>query len=268
MGLFRKTNDDEQDMYTAFIKTYSHGAGYENPVSNVDVFACVRIISHSMRQYELTNPNAEQALANLLLNGNAYYYDGVLLDPSQMTVDKIDMGIRGFKIKYTYQKRTLNNNKMLHLKYLSVDRVYGISPLFSLSTEITSAKRGLSAIKDFFMRSSFANGVLRIKDGRLNANAKREMKQRLASELTDTSGSGILVLDETIDFEQFKLDTSVFKLLEYHEFTSKQVAKAFGIPPHKFGAELVNSNDEIVEQTFQRDVISPLLAELRKMEGI
>src|SRR5699024_4099186 len=55
----------------------------------------------------------------------------------------------------------------------------------------------------------------------------------------DNAGK-VLVLDETMDFDKFEIDTEIVKLINTSQHSTAQVAKVFGIPLQKFGIESSN----------------------------
>lgn len=280
--------DVERDLYASFIKTYNGGLGVGDPLANADVFASMRILTTAFKsqQYEfdkaylnhlIKRPNSyqnfdafmDEVLFNLLLFGNSYVYnDKMNKELRVLEYSKVNVAVKESNsqriVKYTYKSDNgnvlvLNNEDVLHFKIYSDGGVLGRSPLTALQNELVSTRRGLAAIKDFFSRSTFSNGLLRIKEGKVSDETKQALKEGLAAELNNADGTGLFILDATMDFEVLPVDTSVFKLLEFHKYSSEQVRKVFGIPKSMFGEELVNSKDDIVYEQFVRTAVSPLL---------
>lgn len=280
--------DVEKDLYASFIKTYNGGLGAGDPLANADVFASMRILTTAFKsqKYEfdkaylnhlVKRPNGyqnfdtfmDEVLFNLLLFGNSYVYnDKANKELRVLEYSKVNVAVRESNsqrvVKYTYKSDNgntliLNNEDVLHFKIYSDGGILGRSPLTALQNELVSTRRGLAAIKDFFSRSTFSNGLLRIKEGKVSDETKQALKEGLAAELNNSDGTGLFILDATMDFEVLPVDTSVFKLLEFHKYSSEQVRKVFGIPKSMFGEELVNSKDDIVYDQFVRTAVSPLL---------
>lgn len=283
--------DVEKDLYASFIRTYSGGLGVGDPLSNADVFASMRILTTAFKAQDLEfdkaylnhlikKPNnyqnfdafMDEVLFNLLLFGNSYVYsDKENRELRVLEYSKVNVAVRESNsqrfIKYTYRSDNgniivLNSEDVLHFKIYSDGGVLGRSPLTALQNELVSTRRGLAAIKDYFSRSTFSNGLLRIKEGKISDEAKLALKEGLAAELNNADGTGMLILDATMDFEVLPVDTSVFKLLEFHQYSSEQVRKVFGIPKSMFGEELVNSKDDVVYDQFVNSTVSPLLEAL------
>lgn len=282
------TEQIEADLYAGFIKTYQGGLGVGDPMNNADVFASMRILTTAFKAQNLEfntaylnhlikRPNSyqnfdsfmDEVLFNLLLFGNCYVYnDKENRELRVLQYSKVNMAFKESNsqriVKYTFKSDNgntiiLNNDDVLHFKIYSDGGMLGRSPLTALQNELVSTRRGLSAIKDYFSRNSFLNGILRIKEGKIPDEAKESLKRGLAAELNNADGTGLFILDATMDFEVLPVDTSVFKILEFHKYSSEQVRKVFGIPKSMFGEELVNSKDDIVYDQFQRTAIVPLL---------
>lgn len=280
--------DIEQDLYASFIRTYTGGLGAGDPLNNADVFASMRILTTAFKSQKLEfdtdylnhlikRPNSyqnfdtfmDEVLFNLLLFGNSYIYnDKENKELRVLEYSKVNVAVRESNsqryVKYTYKSDNgntiiLNSEDVLHFKIYSDGGILGRSPLTALQNELVSTRRGLAAIKDFFSRNTFSNGLLRIKEGKISDEAKQALKEGLAAELNNNDGTGMLILDATMDFQVLPVDTSVFKLLEFHKYSSEQVRKVFGIPKSMFGEELVNSKDDIVYEQFERTAIVPLL---------
>lgn len=292
MGLFtRKSNtvvDVEQDLFLAFQRTYGSGLGAGDPLTNSDVFAAMRILTQAFKQQNLEftkaylnpllkRPNSyqnidsfwDEVLFSLLLHGNSFVYNDVELKEFRvLEYSKVSVVVKESNsirtVAYSYKSEngnliTMKSDRVLHFKLYADGGVLGRSPLASLQAELVSNRRGLAAIRSYFSRSTFSNGLLKIKEGKLSDSQKEAIKASLNESLGSQDGSGTLVLDATMDFQVLPVDTSVFKLLEFNKYSSEQVRKVYGIPSHLFGAELVNSKDEVVDKQFKDTAIAPLL---------
>ncbi|MRB49367.1 phage portal protein, partial [Bacillus thuringiensis] len=64
------------------------------------------------------------------------------------------------------------------------------------------------------------------------------------------------VLDNSQEYETFTVNTDLLKLIQSNTFSTKQIAKVFGIPLNRFGMELVNSQDGIQNSLYLASTLS------------
>ena len=205
--------------------------------------------------------------ANLLLNGNSYARvvrkGGKVerldfIPPSAMQVFQDD-----YNIEYRYTPENgktyvLNNNEVLHFKYMTTDGLIGMSPLFALQQELSMQKHGNNALSSFFKRGILGSGVLKVNKGELNKESK-EIIRRTFEEANTGEGNiqRTLIMDSTMDYVPIEVNTEVLKLVNSNQYSTKQIAKAFGIPLDKFGMELVNTATQVSNQDYLQSTLTP-----------
>ena len=122
----------------------------------------------------------------------------------------------------------------------------GRSPLLSLNEEISLQTNGLKVLNNFFSKGVFSGGILKL----LNGTVNNQTKAKIREDFEKVNGAGgTIVLDETQEFNENKINTEVLKLIQANKFSTQQIAKVLGIPINRFGQELVNSSD-----TSQNDI--------------
>lgn len=200
--------------------------------------------SHYMMMYGV--------ITNLILSGNAY----VLIHrrgkeirelefvPSQYVniIQDITTGEYTYDVTMPYGSimYKAKAEDILHFRIASLDGWLGRSPLLSLQEEVALQTNGLNVLNNFFSRGVFSGGILKLKDGAVNNQAKKKIRQDF--ELANNSG-GTIVLDDTQEYTQNPINTEVLKLIQANKFSTQQIAKVLGIPVNRFGQELVNSSD-------------------------
>ena len=131
-------------------------------------------------------------------------------------------------------------NDILHFKLTTTDGWLGRSPLLSLNDEISLQTNGLKVLNNFFSKGVFSGGILKLLNGTVNNKTKAKIRE----DFEQVNGAGgTIVLDETQDFTENKINTEVLKLIQANKFSTQQIAKVLGIPVSRFGQELVNSSD-------------------------
>lgn len=212
----------------------------ETALLQSDIFTAVRIIASDIASSEIVlskgeddevlrmlnnKPNDHMTafsfkyamIANLLLTGNAYaLVNGdqlTFLKPSQVTVQEDEEKEEIFYSVMLQNTKTIlcNENEIIHFKAMTTNGKKGISPLYSLKPELNMLKNGNHLLASFFKKGVQAGGVI--------------------------------VLDETQEFKRIEIDTKVLEMIQNNVYSTKQIAKTFGIPLSRFGMEMVNTSE-------------------------
>lgn len=264
------TSDDSNISYTGI-----------SAIKNSDVFASIKIIASDIatsliqvtkdnqvqKDNELTKlinekPNENMTgwhfkfslAVNMLLNGNSFAEivtkdDEIqslhLLPNSSVSMKQRSNGIVYYVIKKGDKQRTLDKEHVLHFKYFTDDGLTGKPPLFSLSDELKIQKSGNRTLHNFFSRGINGSGVLKVNKSDLNGDAKKAIREKFEEANGSDDGNNSLrtiILDEGMDYKTLEVNTDVLKLINSTDWTTKQIAKAFGIPIERLGVESHHSN--------------------------
>lgn len=195
-------------------------------------------------------------IANALLSNNGYaqvvrngeFVEEIrLLKSSQVTVLENDsQTVLGYKVLTADNKTIeLSSDEMIHIKPLSLDGKVGISPLFSLKSETAMIQNGNKLLNSFFKKGVSTSGILKLSKGsQLNTESKKEIRRQFEEANSGAQNSGsVMILDDTQDFKAFEVSYEILKMIQSNTYSTKQIAKALGIPLSRFGQELVNSKD-------------------------
>ena len=192
-------------------------------------------------------------VSNLILTGNAYVLihrnnDGSVKELEFVETQQVNV-IRDLTTgEYRYEVNMPYGNIMykckpndiLHFKLSTTDGWLGRSPLLSLNEEISLQTNGLKVLNNFFSKGVFSGGILKL----LNGTVNNQTKAKIREDFEKVNGAGgTIVLDETQEFNENKINTEVLKLIQANKFSTQQIAKVLGIPINRFGQELVNSSD-------------------------
>lgn len=201
--------------------------------------------SHYMMMYAV--------VSNLILTGNAYVLihrnsDDSVRELEFVSTENVNV-IQDLETgTYKYDVIMAYGNMMykceprdiLHFKLSTTDGWLGRSPLLSLNDEISLQTNGLKVLNNFFSKGVFSGGILKLLNGTVNNAAKTQIRKDF--EAVNGSG-GTIVLDDSQEFTESKINTEVLKLIQANKFSTQQIAKVLGIPVNRFGQELVNSSD-------------------------
>lgn len=198
-------------------------------------------------------------VSNLILTGNAYVLihrnndDSVkeleFVETQQVNVIRdLVTGLYRYEVNMPYGNimYKCDPRDILHFKLSTTDGWLGRSPLLSLNDEISLQTNGLKVLNNFFSKGVFSGGILKL----LNGTVNNQTKAKIREDFEQVNGAGgTIVLDETQEFNENKINTEVLKLIQANKFSTQQIAKVLGIPVNRFGQELVNSSD-----TSQNDI--------------
>ena len=198
-------------------------------------------------------------VSNLILTGNAYVLihrnndDSVkeleFVETQQVNVIRdLVTGLYRYEVNMPYGNimYKCDPRDILHFKLSTTDGWLGRSPLLSLNDEISLQTNGLKVLNNFFSKGVFSGGILKLLNGTVNNQTKAKIREDFE---TVNGAGGTIVLDETQEFNENKINTEVLKLIQANKFSTQQIAKVLGIPVNRFGQELVNSSD-----TSQNDI--------------
>lgn len=246
----------------------------ERALQNSDIYSIVFQMSSDLATSVLTaedermqamldNPNEywtnahafwQCVYAQLLLGGESFVYrwrnaNGTdkrweYLRPGQVSIFALE-DYSGVYYNVTFDSpeigvvQNIPARDMLHFRLLSQNGgATGVSPLASLADELqvknSSNRLTLNALK----QSILAPGVLKVDSGLLNAKQKSSISQQFMNQVNDSNG-GPIVIDKLADYTQLEIKSDISKLLAQTDWTSNQIAKAFGVPN-----TLVNGNGD------------------------
>lgn len=189
--------------------------------------------------------------ANMLLNGNSFAeilpnHNLRFIPNNQMVVSQDT--ITG-KLKYTYSpngriKRIIAPSKMLHFKYFTIDGVSGYSPLYALKDELGIQNAGNKLLLNFFNNGIHGTTVVKVNQADLNPNSINNIRKKFDDANSGANSMKTVVVDDSMDVSSLSLNTDVLKLVNSNDWTTRQIAKVFGLPVEKLGLENEHSNQE------------------------
>lgn len=250
-------------------------------LKNSDVFTAVKIIAsdiasspievledkmttdHDLDYLLNVKPNKEvdgwhlkfSLAVNMLLNGNSFAEiirsdKGIseikLLPNSTVTLKQKDDDSLVYIVNETDKKeRELSSKEVLHFKYFSQDGLVGISPLNSLKDELDIQQAGNKTLFNFFSRGVNSNGILKVNKADLDVESKQAIRKKFEEANGSSNGDNALrtiILDDTMEYKSIEVNTEVLKLVNSNDWTTKQIAKAFGISTDRLGVENQHSS--------------------------
>ena len=253
-------------------------------INNSDVFSAIRILASDVasspiqllrgdtvavrdKYYNLLNNRPNDVtdgfhlkfalMANLLLNGNSYAEIDDPNDPkeikfvknSSMTVKQDeDSGALIYEISDSKNHtRRIKPDHILHFKYFSQDGVTGVSPLMSLRDELNIQKSGNKMLAGFYKNGISSNGILTVEKSDLDAKAKNHIRDEFEKANAGAQNSSkTIIMDSSMTYTPLEINSDVLKLVNSNDWSSKQIAKVFGLSTYQLGVE---ENHSSVSQT-------------------
>ncbi len=148
--------------------------------------------------------------------------------------------------------------EMFHIRGLG-DGVVGFKPLQYAREIIGLALATEEYGAEFFANGAVASGIVEM-PGRLSVEAMQKFKEDFRSKY---EGLGrrhrVLFLEQGLKFHQLTIQNDNAQFLETRKYQVEEVARFFGVPPHKIGAldRATFSNIEHQSMEFVQDCIRP-----------
>lgn len=207
----------------------------------------------------LDNPNPSQTpfefwqtmYANALGHGNGYARkvresSGIVrqvwpIHPSRVRVEAVDVSDlwpdgRVYLVRDRHGvEHRLSSQTMFMLPYLSLDGLVGLSVLRAARQSLGVAIAAENNAAQLYGKGSRITGVLQSKR-RLHGTQAKDMKARWRELVAGPDNAGdIAVLDAETEFKPIALPPADAQLLESRRFSTAEIARLFGIPPHMLG---------------------------------
>lgn len=188
----------------------------------------------------------QSMFAQLLLDGNAYAYrwrniNGVdlrweYLRPSQVQPMLLEDG-SGLVYNINFDEpvygtfENIPQVNVIHFRLMSKNGgMTGVSPLTALTNELDIKDASNRLTKSVLKQSVITNGVLKVTKGGLLDAKKRAARSRSFKWQIENSNGGPAVIDDLEDYQPLEVKSNVAQLLNQVDWTSKQIAKVYGIP--------------------------------------
>lgn len=295
MGFFTNNTaqpreDNGEPFLDALISMISDDSGVyvgAGAIRNSDVFTAVRVIAGDLAsnpiEYSETRlsgllnmaPNNNMTAysfkfalaANMLLNGNAFaliqrnnsqQVTGLELVPNSQMVVTLDDTAGTVSYAYTPPEghtRRLRPTDVLHFKCFTQDGYTGLSPLYALRDELSIQKTGNGLLRGFFKNGVQGTGILTVDKSNLDAAAKDAIRKKFEEANSGNNALRTIILDSSMKYQALEVNTDVLKLVNSNDWTTRQIAKAFGLPPEKLGVENEHSNTEQSNVTYLQNTL-------------
>lgn len=188
----------------------------------------------------------------MLLNGNSFAeidrssHSLNFIPNNKLTLQQEDTT---GELTYTYSpdgriKRVISPKNILHFKYFTRDGLVGLSPLFALRDELKIQGAGNRLMAGFFNNGIHGTTVVTAHQTDLSPEGKENIRKQFDAATTGDKALNTIVTDDGMEIKSLPLNTDVLKLVNSNDWTTRQIAKAFGLPPERLGVENEHSNQQ------------------------
>ena len=270
--------EEEQEILLSTLPGFTgighHEYTYDQALTNSDIFTAVMMIASDLAKMDILvkNDNVHDpahpiemllnkkpnniydgytfkfiVFANALLTKHGYVEivrdkKGQPTELYHLKTSQVELKRKNNRLYYLHKgEREINYADVIDYKPYSLDGVDGLSMLSSLTPDLEMQKHSKSFFANFFKHGTQAGGLLKIKGVNLSKEAREKLRDEFQKANSGADNAGkVLVLDDSMDFDKFEIDTEILKLINTSQHSTAQVAKVFGIPLHKFGIETSN----------------------------
>ena len=148
------------------------------------------------------------------------------------------------------RKRVIESFNMIHIPCLSFDGVSGKS-IVEVARE--NIGLGLAAEKfggNFYKNNAAYSGIY-THPGELNEEAYQRLKKSLEQKAEYGEKAKPLLLEAGTEFKQLTMPLQDAQFLDSRKFQVNEIARMFGVPPHKIGDLSASTNNNIEQQALE-----------------
>ena len=230
------------------------------------------ILSQQPNSYQLPFVFKMQLAAQMLLWGNGYAEIqrdrrtgevlGLYPIPAWEVQPQLKDGVKTFRINGV----TFANDEIFHVMAPGWDGVRGLSPIRQHRMTVGMALESLSYGEQFYRNGTRLAGALE-HPGKLGEEAQARLRSSWTSTYAGKANAGkVAILEEGMKFNPFTMPMEDAEYVDTRKFTVSEVARIFGVPPHKIGdlekATFSNIEHQAIE--FINDCMMPLFVQFEQ----
>jgi HK97 family phage portal protein len=240
----------DDDYWYTDLATVSRSGANVTPDSAMQVsavMACVRVLAESMASlplivYRRLEPRGkeratEHPLYTILHDApNRSTAELLPLHPDRVKVERLPNG----KLLYTVtnpvtgQSRILDRSAVFHVRGLSSDGLWGLSPIALARESIGLALATEAHGSRLFSNKAIPGGILTTPN-KLSDIAHRHVKEELLASYSQANAHKTLVLEEDLKWEQLGLTNEDSQFLQTRRYQTEEIARIYRMQLHMIG---------------------------------
>ncbi len=231
-----------------------------------------RLLARKPNQYQNAFEWREMMAGHLALRGNAYNQivtDGrgnitalIPLHPDRMQIVLATNGDYGYR--YTQMNGaiiTYSRGEIWHLRGLSSDGVIGLSPIALARNAIGGAMAAQDYGARFFANDATpTGGWIEYPGSFKDKQAREQFRESLQESQSGINHGKLAVFEFGMKYHQISVTPEDAQFLETRRFHVTDIARWFGVPPHKIGDLDRATNNNIEQQAleFVQETLGPM----------
>ena len=211
----------------------------------------------------------EAMMVHYCLWGNAYA--AIIRSPDKRVIAlypmlprcvEVEVGTGRVFYKYTpdngSEPQVLGDDEVLHIHNMGLDGYRGLSPIVLARQSLGIGLAAEAYAGRFFGNSTVMGGYFE-HPGQLSAEAQKRLIEAQERRHRGDGQHLVGVLEEGMKFKEVGLAPEAAQLLATRQFQLTDIARVYGVPPHKIGDLTRSTNNNIEHQAieFVQDAILP-----------
>lgn len=212
----------------------------------------------------------KQAVHNILLQGNGYFYvergaDGTAINLRYIPANDVTINYKKelnkvfYQCSYINHGSAINSDDMCHFKLYSYDGVQGISVLNYASRSIDVANRVENTTQQYYKNNGLISGVLTYQ-----GNMTQQQKTQVKADWDATYGSGksgVAVLGGGLQYQQIGSNAADTQINESRNYNVADLCRFFGVNPVLLGLNngFTFGTIEMIQTEFLLHTIMPIV---------
>lgn len=231
-----------------------------------------RLLSRKPNTYQTSFVFRLQMVAQMLLWGNAYAEIqrdirtgapvGLFPIPAWEVTPKLENGVKSFWVRGI----RLANEDVFHLQAPGFDGVRGLSPIRQHKMTIGMSLEALSFGEQFYRNGTKLAGAIE-HPHKLSPEAAANLRLSWTNTYSGKANAGkVAILEEGMKFNPFTMPMDDAQYVETRKFSVSDIARIYGVPPHKIGdlerATFSNIEHQAIE--YVNDCLMPFLVQFEQ----
>ena len=220
-------------------------------------------VLHNAWNSQMSSAVAVQAvMAQVALRGNGYALiqrDGANRPVALWPLPSEKMRARRIKGRLEYLLTDVGPDQpdyliaaedILYIPFLSFDGVTALNPIqeFRQGLSVSYAAERFADI--FFSRGSRPSGVL-THPNKLSKEARENLRRSWQEATSGSNALGVALLEEGLKFDAMTVNPSDAQFIETRKLQLEEIARMFGVQPHKIGILERSTNNNIEHQALE-----------------
>ncbi len=172
------------------------------------------------------------------------------LHPDRVTLELIgDNSWRYRHVTREGKTQYFSREEIFHRKDFTLDGIVGLNPIAcareALSTGLAAQDYGMR----FFQNDATPGGWIEYPGEFKDDQSRRSFRESLNALWSGRNKGKVAVLDRGLKYHEVKVNNVDAQFIESKKFTVAEIARLFGVPPHKIGDMSASTNNNIEQQS-------------------